>query len=360
MQTIPSIRKIRRKPQRIARHAGGTKGQGKISPLASYTNGFLNHSFLPLCQKETKLPAKETAETAYFKSVNDLCKVHGLQPIDTAHLPYPYNILLTHRDICKKLNRLPYYTELFIIRSELNNTIALATKQVYEVGNTLYYIPVIPLFRFLRRKENKASGTLLLAVLSYLYREAGIPYYRDEGNFMYDEYEANKQYFLECLNESPDDYEEDISDIIRNDVCGDIMQRKIHNRYHLDNFARTIDQFKPRNAFDEECLLVAKEALALYLEFPNSSVFQHIEEPEDWDEVAIPETYISFIGDGKGWVYETIERQINDYLGNFAEMVLPTCVQVFDGTTTEQSTLEFEYRLFELITDLCSILFELP
>jgi hypothetical protein len=360
MQTIPSIRKIRRKPQPVTRHAGGTKGQGKISPLASYTNGFLNHSFMPLCQKEIKLPAKETAETAYFKSVADLCKIHRLQPLDTAHLPYPYNILLSHRDIKNKLNRLPYDTELFLTRSQSESTIALATKQVYEVGNTLYYIPVIPLFRFLRHKENKASGMLLLTVMSYLYREAGIPYYRDEGNFMYDEYEMNKEYFLECLNESPDEYEEDISDIIRNELCGDMMHRKIYNRYHLDNFAKTIERFKPQNAFDEECLLVAKDALALYLEFPNSSVFQHIEEPEDMDEVATPETYISFIGDGKGWVYETIERQINDYLGNFAEMVLPTCVQVFDGTTTEQRTLEFEYRLFELITDLCNILFELP
>ncbi len=360
MQTIPSIRKIRRKPQPVARHAGGTKGQGKISPLASCTNGFLNHSFLPLCQKETKLPERETAETAYFKSVADLCKIHGLQPLDTAHLPYPYNILLSHRDIEKKLNRLPYDTELFITRSQSERTIALTTKQVYEVGNTLYYIPVIPLFRFLKHKENKASGKLLLAVMSYLYREAGIPYYRDEGNFMYDNYEINKEYFLECLNESPDEYEEDISDIIRNELCGDIMQRKIYNRYHLDNFAKTIERFKPQNAFDEECLLIAKDALALYLEFPNSSVFQHLEEPEDTDEIPTPETYISFIGDGKGWVYENVERYINDYLGNFAEMALPTRIQLFDGTTTEAETLEFEYRLFELIADLCNILFELP
>lgn len=315
---------------------------------------------MPLCQKITKLPLMETAETAYFNSVNDLCKIHGLQPLDTAHLPYPYNILLSHRDISRKLNRLPYDTELFITRSQSDSAIALATKQVYEVGNTLYYIPVIPLFRFLRHKENKASGTLLLAVMSYLYREAGIPYYREEGNFINGEYEMNKEYFLECMNENPDEYEEDISDIIRNDICGDIMQRKIHNRYHLDNFAKTIERFKPQNAFDEECLLVAKNALALYLEFPKSSVFQHIEEPEDWDEVAIPETYIAFIGDTKGWVYETIERQINDYLGNFAEMLLPTCIQVFDGTSTEQRTLEFEYRLFELITDLCNLLFDLP
>ncbi|SDH29448.1 hypothetical protein [Mucilaginibacter gossypii] len=360
MQTIPSIRKIRRKPQRVARHTGGTKGQSQISPLASCTDGFLNHRFMPLCEPGKELPEQVRTETEFFKSADSLCQVHGFAQAGFKAMPYPYNILLTYRDLETKLNRQPYDNELYITRGWLDHAVTLATKQVYEVGNTLYYIPVIPLFLFLRHRENKASGMLLLAVMSYLYREAGIPYYRDEGNFINGEYEMNKEYFLECVNENPDEYEEDISDIIRNDICGDIMQRKIHNRYHLDNFTKTVECFKPQNAFDEECLLVAKEALALYLEFPNSSVFQHIDEPEDWDEVAIPESYVSFIGDGKGWVYETIERQINDYLGNFSEMLLPTCVQVFDGTTIEHKTLEFEYRLFELITDLCNILFELP
>jgi hypothetical protein len=360
MQTISSIRKILRKPQRTTRHTDGTKGQGKVSPLASCADGFLNHRFMPLCEPGKELREQERTETEFFKSADNLCQLHGFVQSGFKLMPYPYNILLTHRDLQTKLNRQPYDSELYITCGWLDHAVTLATKQIYEVGNTLYYIPVIPLFRFLRHKKNKASGSLLLTVMSYLYREAGIPYYRDEDNYMFCEYEANKEYFLECMNESPDEYEEDISDIIRNDICGDIMHRKIHNRYHLDNFSKTIERFKPQNAFDEECLLVAKGALALYLEFPNSSVFQHIEEPEDMDEVATPETYISFIGDGKGWVYETIERQINDYLGNFAEMVLPTCVQVFDGTTTEQRTLEFEYRLFELITDLCNILFELP
>jgi hypothetical protein len=314
---------------------------------------------MPLCHVKGKTPDRETAEMGYFKSVAELCQIHGLQPLEVGHLPYPYNVLLSHRDLSKKLNRLPYDTELLIAKCEQDKTIALATKQVYEVGNTLYFIPVIPLFRFMRHKENKACGTLLLAVLSYLYREAGIPYYRDEDNFINGEYEMNKEYFLECLSENPDDYEEDMSDIVRNDICGDIMQRRIHNRYHLDNFARTIDRFKPRNPFEEECLLIAKDAFALYQEFPNRSVFQNIPDPDDWDEVATPESYVAFIGDGKGWVYENIERYVNDYLGNFSEMALPVCTQVFNGTATAPQTLEFENRLFDLITDLCNILFDL-
>ncbi|RWY53869.1 hypothetical protein [Mucilaginibacter gilvus] len=70
------------------------------------------------------------------------------------------------------------------------------TEPVFEVGNQLFYIPVVPLFRFLRKKENKQCGELLLAVMSYLYREAGVPYYRDEGWFMFNEYEMNKEFFF--------------------------------------------------------------------------------------------------------------------------------------------------------------------
>jgi hypothetical protein len=357
MQTLSTVRNIRRKPQPAARCTGGIKRQGQISPGTPGADGFLNHSFLPLCHKAGKLPAQEPTEADYYKSATELCKLHGFQQLDVTGLAYPYNILLAQRDIKNKLNRQPYETELFITKGQADKKITLATKQVYEVGQTLYYIPVIPLYRFLRHKENKACGELFLGVMSYLYREAGIPYYRDEGNYMYDEYEYNREYYLECIENAGDEYEEDCKDILKNEICGDIMHRKIYSPYHLDHFAETIERFEPKNVFDEECLLVAKDAFALYLDFPKNSVFQHIQEPED--EAATPETYISFIGDDKGWIYDNIERSVNELLGNYAEMALPVRVQVFDGTAIGVETLEFEYRLFELIANLCNILYEL-
>jgi len=359
MQTPSPVRNIRRKPQPVARCAGGLKRQSQISPAAPGADGFLSHSFMPLCHQANKLPLPEQTEIDFFQSANELCKLHGFQAMDVSCLPYPYNILLTHRDIKNKLNRQPYETELFITKKQGDKTIALATKQVYEVGQTLFYIPVIPLYRFLRNRKNKASGELLLAVMSYLYREAGIPYYRDEGGYMFDEYEYNREYYKECMeNAGDDEYEEDIKDILKNEVCGDIMHRKIYSPYHLDHFAETVERFKPKNALEEECLLVAIDALQLHFDFPKNSVFQHIQEPED--EAATPETYISFIGDDKGWIYDNIERSVNELLGNYAEMALPVRVQVFDGTATEVETIEFEYRLFDLITNLCNILYGLP
>jgi len=317
---------------------------------------------MPLCAPEKKLPAQDGTENEFLASAANLCQVHGLPFPDFKAYGYPYNVLLMHRDLKMKLKRQPYPTELLISEGK-GERIVLSTKQVFEVGSDLFYIPVIPLYRYLRKKENNRSGALLLAVMCYLYREAGIPYYRDEGSFMFDEYEMNREYFLECKEENPDEYEEDISDILRNDICGDIMQRKVLNPYHLIHWEANIAKFKPQNALDEECLLVAQEAIQLSRDFPNANVFQHISPPEGGDEpeeIAVSDAYVAFIGDYKGWVYENIERSVNDYLGNFSQIAVPSCVQEFDGTEDKVKNLEFEYRLINLLESLCAILFKLP
>ena len=89
MQTIQPISKLRRQPQRPARHAGGIQRQGKISPDAPRTDGFLTHRFLPLCEVKNKVPEKERAEADYFMSLAELCSIHNLQPMEIAHFPYP-------------------------------------------------------------------------------------------------------------------------------------------------------------------------------------------------------------------------------------------------------------------------------
>ncbi|MBS1527952.1 MAG: hypothetical protein JST19_20065, partial [Bacteroidetes bacterium] len=239
---------------------------------------------MPVCETAKRLPDQAETENGFFKSAKHLAELNHLQLTDVSGYAFPYNILLAHREIRTKLNRQPYETELLITETVKDKQVALATEQVYEVGNQLYYIPVIPLYRFLRKKENKRCGALLLAVMSYLYREAGVPYYRDEEGFMYDEYEINKEFFLESYRENPDDYEEDISDILRNDICGDIMQRKLYNRYHLEHLEENISKFKPANPFQEECHLIAKDSLELFRDFPKCSVFQNIAPPDENDD----------------------------------------------------------------------------
>lgn len=362
MQAIPTIRKIRRKPRPLTRHAGRIGRQTEVSPGLTGADGFLNYAFLPLCHKSSKLPKRKSTEKDFFQSASELCRLHGFEPMDVSEFVFPYNVLLCYRDIKKKLNRRLVDADLYILKTKGERQIALATRQVFDIRQTLYYVPVIPLFRFLKIKQNRACGELLLAVMSYLYREAGIPYYRNEYGFLYEEYDMNKQYLLECAGEiGEDSFEERIKDVSRNDVCGDMMQRKIHSGYHLAHLPETIRRFKPKNALEQECLLIAKDALQLYRDHPGNYIFQHVENPGDEDdEVACPETFVGFIGDYMGWCYHYVEQSVNDQLGNYPDIAVPLRFQVFDGSATEAGTLEFEYRLFGLLNDLCNILQELP
>ncbi|NHA03312.1 hypothetical protein G7092_05885 [Mucilaginibacter sp. HC2] len=359
MQTLSAIGDIRPKSRPAARCAGGLQRQSPVCTTPPGADGFLNHSFLPPCHVTGKLPPQAETEQGFYESARLLCDLHGLKPVDTTHMPYPYNILLCYRDISRKLNRQPEETELLITRAKGDRRVVLVTQQAYEFGGALFYIPVIPLYRFLRVRENKVCGNLLLAVMCYLYREAGIPYYRDEGSYLFDEYEMNKEFFLESFKDEPGEYGEDLSDIICNEICGDIMHRKFYNSYHLEHFAENIESFSPRNEIDEECLAVAKDALQLSIDFPHNHVFQNIDSSFDQDEVATPEAFVSFTGDSRGWVFDAVQRQINDYLGNFAEIAVPKSLQVFDGTASGIKDLKFEYRLFELIENLCHILYDL-
>ncbi|PTQ91833.1 hypothetical protein C8P68_1176 [Mucilaginibacter yixingensis] len=359
MQTLSTVRNIRRKSRPTAGRRSRAQGQDQIGPLASCANGFLNHSFLPLCVPERVLPPREITESGYFQSVKELCSVNGLQPLEVGHLPYPYNILLSHRDLTTKLNRSPYETAL-VITKEDNDTVGLSTKQQFEFGHTLYYIPVIPLYLFLRHRQNRPSGNLLLAVMSYLYREAGVPYHRGQDSFMAGEYEMIKECCLEAMAEHPDDYEEDMADINRTDICSDIMLRKMASPYHLENLEQTIKLFKAQNEHDENCLMLAREALALYREFPGNHIWQNLTDLEEWDDTAACDAYISFIADGKGWQYERIEQNVNEYLGNFSGVHQPTVICDYDGKATQPRTLEYEYRVYDLVLSLCTILFDLP
>lgn len=359
MQTLSTISNIRRKPQPTAGRSSRAKGQSQINTLASCADGFLKHRFLPLCVPELQLPDREKVEQGYFQSVTELCNVNGIEQLDVSHLPYPYNILLSHHDLSIKLNRQPYEVQLVITKDD-NDAVALSTKQEFEFGQTLYYIPVIPLYRFLRDSKNRGTGNLLLAVMSYLYREAGVPYHREQESFMAGEYEMFKEYFLETMEENPDDYEEDMADINRTEICSDIMLRKIRSPYHLQNLEKAIQRFHPQNQRDEDCLNVAAEALSLYREFPGNHIWQHLSDLEDWDDTAECDAYISFIADGTGWLYDRIEQNVNEYLGNFSYVHQPTIVVDYEGNTNQPRTLEFEHRLYELVLSLCTILFDLP
>jgi hypothetical protein len=79
---------------------------------------------------------------------------------------------------------------------------------------------------------------------------------------------------------------------------------------------------------------------------------------DDYDNEAIGmEKYISFIADTKGWLYENLSDSINNEFNEYGIMEEPSISKSFDGSKVTQESLDFENRLFTLLDDLCSLLY---
>ncbi|MDQ6473119.1 hypothetical protein RB619_20975 [Flavobacterium sp. LHD-80] len=359
MQTIQTVRHMGRKHRPACRCAGSKKQPKQFGSAQTFADGFLRHSFLPLFEMGKKVPSQNQVEKDFLSSLAVLSRLYGFKVLDTTGKSYPYNILLAHSDAQKQLNGLGRDIELSIIQ-ENDGSVKLATKHSYNTCNTLYYIPVLPLYRLLQDSRQKPTAELLLSVFAYLYHIAGIPYYREDSSCLYYHYECMEEWLIDELeHEECQGGTSMISELNTASYYGDVMHRKMYNPYHLNVFEKRIECYKFNTDFEKDCLSVAKLALALMLEYPSGTIFQNTSNREFESEEGIirAEQYISFIADTDGALYENIARVINDEFNECSEIEEPTLLQIYD-TQNELTpkALDFECRLFPLLNDLCTLL----
>jgi hypothetical protein len=352
-----------RKRKQIARCTGDKKEQKQFRTVGVIADGFLRHPFLPLFEQGKKLPSQLQAEKGFFKSLSILTGVYELEQTNVENKCYPYNILLAHEHAQKQLRKSGQDIELTILQDDAG-TVKLVTNHSYSTGNTLCYIPVLPLYRLLQDKKQKQTAELLLSVFAYLYHIAGIPYYRENNSYLFYHYECMEEWLI-------DDYENDeieqgnsaISEFNEATYCGDVMFRKIYNLYHLNYFKQRTQSYRPNTSFEKDCLAVAEKALALLLEYPDYTIFHNTSNREfEYDDGVIKaEQYISFIANSEGLLYENIARVVNDEFNECSEMEEPTLLQIYDAENQPSNKgLDFEYRLFPLLNDLCTLLNNTP
>lgn len=363
MQTIPKVRNIRIRPEQVARCAGSKKEPEQFSPFGAVADGFLKKQFLPLFEQGQKLPMPIQTQQGFLSSLSILTEAYQLEKIDFENKPYPYNILLAHASAQKQLQKSAKDIELTIVRDKKGG-VKLATSHCYSTGTTLYYIPVLPLYRLLQDKKQKKTAELLLSVFAYLYHIAGIPYYRECESYLFYQYECMEEWLMaDFENEDADEGNSVISEFSKAVYYGDIMLRKMYNPYHLNCFKERINQFKPESSFQKECLAVAKNAFSILHDYPDYSIFRNISSRADDDNEGIirAEQYISFIADTDGVLYENIARVVNDEFNECGEIREPKFVQIYD-TEHQPCTegLDFEYRIFPLLNDLCTLLNNMP
>lgn len=362
MQTIQTVRNMGRKRRQASRCTGSKKQPKQIRSTRPFADGFLRHSFLPVFEMGKKVPSQNQVEKDFFSSLAILSRLYGFEVFDTAK-SYPYNILLAHSDTQKQLKGFGQDIELSIMQDN-DGSVKLATKHSYNTCNTLYYIPVLPLYRLLQNRKQKPTAELLLSVFAYLYHIAGIPYYREDSSCLYYHYECMEEWLIDELeDEECQGGNSMISELNTASYYGDVMRRKMYNPYHLNVFEKRIECYKFNTDFEKDCLSVAKQALALMLEYPSSTIFQSTSNREFESEEGIirAEQYISFIADTDGALYENIARVINDEFNECSEIEEPTLLQIYDTQNKlTDKALDFEYRLFPLLNDLCTLLNNMP
>lgn len=361
-QTVGRVRRLDAKTKRCKR---GSERQAEIRADSNVANGFLKCTFLPkLKTVQSVQPCKESSKTErdFYLSLSNLAGHYSIEPMQSKQYDYPYNIALAKWDLETKLKHTNMNWDGLQLVQDSRKTFLIGEER-YDTGTTLYYIPVVPLFKMLNNPKRKKTAQLLVSVCSYLYHIADIPYFRQEDSYLYWMYEMMTDWAEQ--DDETDETQTYKSELKNAEYIGDRIEQKLFNRINLQLFEKRLNNFKILDEFDQECWQLAYKVLALFKEYPRTSIFRNApiseQDPysDDYDnEVIGMEKYISFVADTKGWLYESLSDSINNEFNEYGAMEEPTISKCFDGSEITTTNLDFENRLFSLLNDLCGLLYE--
>ena len=357
----PTVGRVRKLATKTKGRKPSAKRQAEIRADSNATNGLLKCTFLPKLKTAQSVQSCQKTERDFYKSLSRLAEHYGIEPMQTQDFEFPYNVVLSMWDMETKVKRTNINWDSFKLVQDSKRTFFVSEER-HNVGTTLYYIPIAPLFKMLKDPKRKKTAQLLISVCSYLYHIADVPYYRQEDSYLYWLYETHKDWVEQ--DDETDETETYKSELRNAEYIGDKVEQKLFNRSNLKVFKQRLNRFKSVDTFDRECWQVACNAFALCTEYPNTTIFSNATLPEkdpydnDEDEIIRMEKYISFIADTRGWLYESLSDTINNEFNEYGAMEEPTISKRFDGSEIPTANLDFENRLFGLLNDLSGILYE--
>lgn len=357
----PTVKRVRRLDAATEGRKRNPKGQKAVRTRSHAAHGFLRTCFLPrLEETETVQACRDNGEMErdFYKSLSQLAEHYGITPKPTQSLDYPYNIAMALVDTEEQLKlKVNDWEEIRLIQDSKKTF--FTSEERYNTGATLYYIPVVPLFLWLKDPKRKHTAQLILSVCSYLYHIADIPYYRQESGYLYWMYEMHKDWVTE--DDCGEDTETYLGEFLQAEWIGDRMEQKMHNQDNLKWFKARLNRFKPKDKIEADCLKVAREAYAIYEQYPNATVFRNARpngeaNEYDMENIISMEKYVSFCADGTGWLMDNLIDSVNNELQEYGQMEEPIIIKRFDESDITANILDFEKRLFPMIIELAYIL----
>lgn len=362
-QTVGRVRPLDATPKGCRRN---TERQNESSANSHATHAFLKCSFLPKLKDTPPIQdGKKTdkMERDFYQSLSQLAEHYGITPAPSKHLGFPYNIAFALEDIKKQLKiKIKNWEKIRLVQDKKKTN--FLSEERYNTGATLYYIPIIPLYRLSKNPNYKKATQLLQSVCSYLYHIADVPYYRQQDSYLCWMYEMVSEWLIYDETEDTPDY---LREIKQSEWIGDRMEQKIYNPNNLTRFKERINRFENRDSFETDCLLLACDTLALYEMFPDASIYRNIQQDkrntshddynEDYHERTITmDKYVSFCADDKGVLFQNLFDSVNAEFQESTEIEEPSIEKRFDGTNISKDNLDFENSIFPLIERLIDLL----
>lgn len=366
MQTLSANRPLHQRPLPASRCKGSQVEQTTACTTGTVANGFLRNQFLPKYEVSNELPKREKVEAIYFKSFKRLTKFYDITTINVSHFPYPHNVLLSQWDATRKMRTKGRFREL-VVEEKNDNDITVSVKETLTTGYDLYYIPLASLYKCLEHEADEWVK-LLLGVCVYLYRKAGVCHYRDSESYICYLYEIMDNW-IEDERESMDDidYKEQRANLDQMFAIGDKIEPILADEEHLRQLQTIIKICEPQTQFHRNCMQLAKDTLAVWMEYPQTNLYQQIgHEADDEDDYygtgkILMTDYISFIGETSGSVYETMKNMLNEDFNERSGTQDFEATVVFDKAKGKyKDQLGYEESVVAIINELCNLLTELP
>jgi len=360
MENTSAIRQVRRTDRPSARCGRSTTQPAKKRTTGHRRNGFLSHRFTPFYAFAGQVKA---AEREFFHSLSQLCDYYQLSVPETDGLSFPQNIYQAWQTVAPQVKEIDQKTDCLIIADESHQA-TLATIKLMDTGTTLYYIPVRPLWNWLKDGEQSQVTELLTSVFAYLHQIVKIPFYTENYSFMDMQYQTLEDWLNDETCDEDDAEQKEWQElqidqlyVLKN--SGLHVYRLIIATEPLAQFGERVSKFADAN-FDVELAEVALAFYQLYHDYPTRSVFDNIRpdlyHPQEEERIRA-EQYISFYWSGNDCFYDTLIDMIDTSFQEFGVIDEPLSVQVFDGSQPiQQEDFDFETRLFDLLNRLCAVL----
>lgn len=367
--TPPTIGRICRVDEMHQRCKRDTERPTEIHTNKPTSDGFLRTAFLPklkendwqkttqLEQNTIKIQSKNTKmERDFYQSLSLVAKHYNIELIQTRNFGYPYNISLALDNVQKQLKKKVINWEEIRLIKEKGKTYFISEER-YATGETLYYIPILPLYRLSKNPKRKQSVQLLQSVCSYLYHIVKVPYYRKQDSYLFWMYEMVSEWLTS--DEENEEISICLSEIKQAEQIGDFMEKKLYNHHNLSLFKERLKNFKAKDRIDNDCFMLARKLFSLYQQYPNASIYQNLPPNTEIDEqesFVSMEKYISFCAEDRGSLFQSLFEAVNTEFQEYGQTEEPIVVKKFDGNTNTNKNLDFENRIFPLIEELICIL----